>query len=429
MLKTNKIYGFDETGSGIISVISAFVLGVIIAITSGFYLYKSGMIQFLMDINNNSVSNVINAPVGEKWKPLISKKKGYPLIDAAEKKLKVFDLENKLVKETGILAACCGGELEVGDIEPSPSPNLLFTVYIDQSSKDLWLLSNDTLEKQAITKTGNVTYISAWSPDSTKVIFFVNRDSLSERKDGPIPWGTIENFKEEEMNGFYMFDISNGKLTALSPLSNIIAFVNEDTVLSRVADTRFVTFNVEKFIGDYTKVKDEFGFGVSQFNFSMDGKKWAFTHSFNPTEDANIILAEFPNKTGTIIDSHSWAHVQWPVISPDGTKVLYQRYDSDISSGIPDVYVWLYNSSQGSVPSIEKTFSEQDELTAEQDATISDALREEDSNPVQITRGRPLLWVNENTAVIETVEIGTDGAILRKPALLELSTKEVTVME
>jgi Tol biopolymer transport system component len=417
-------------GVGILAVLFAFLLGGLLTIASYYLLTMSGMIPALSQPIVKDTNNTVKIPPKrvDSWTLPISKKKGYPLFNANDKKLSIFDIQDMTSKSTDIIITCCGGLINVGNMEPLPSPDMFYTVYIDNVKQDLWLISNDTLERAVITKGGGVTYITGWSPDSQKVVFYVDRETLASRKDGPAPWETVEKFNETQMYGFYMFDINSGKLTSLSPLQNIISFVDADTILAKTAEDseNLVTFDIKNFVADYGFVSEKFGFGTLQYSFSANGKKWVFTHSFNPTEDANIILADFPSKEGTIIDSKGWAEVQSPIISPDGTKVLYQRYDNYLEPGIPDIYVWLYDTAY------KNNESNSEGITFEEDQLIPDLVSEEmtspPSNPISVTKGRPIMWVDNSRAVVETNSLATDGTISRELMLLDLGSYRTTLM-
>ncbi|OGC50770.1 hypothetical protein A2716_01910 [candidate division WWE3 bacterium RIFCSPHIGHO2_01_FULL_40_23] len=286
------------------------------------------------------------------WEKPKSSKKGYPLVDRNSGKLLIYSLDDKKIKDTKYNVGIGGviGASGKGSSTPLSSLDSLYTAFINKDTNDLWVISNDTLEAKAVPGTGGVSFISGWSPDSSHVLFYVIRESVQSRREGPGPWEGSETFDKNFNNfGFFLFNISTGKLRSLYPIDYFETFIDDEKLLVKSDDQsdRLVVFDIDRFAADYSIVKDQFGFGASQFNFSRDGKNWVYTLSRNPTEDANIIYAPFPQKEGKEIDKGKWADVQWPRLSPDGSKIAYVRAEG-YTDGFPNFAIWVFDVKSNS---------------------------------------------------------------------------------
>ena len=67
------------------------------------------------------------------------------------------------MKETEKKPLWGGGAAGLGVSDSTPSPDLLYTVYIDKDTRGLKLLSNETFKETDISLPGEkVSYISGW---------------------------------------------------------------------------------------------------------------------------------------------------------------------------------------------------------------------------------------------------------------------------
>lgn len=165
--------------------------------------------------------------------------------------------------------------------------------------------------------------------------------------------------------GFFLFDIDSGVTKKLYPIEYFESFIDNEKILVRTTaftTDRFIVFNINTFEADYGFVKEKFGFGAGQFDFTSDGSKWTYILSPNPTTDNNIIYATFPNKEGEVIESAGWGDFSSPIFSPEGTKIAYAK-------GSPGSHaVWVYDTN-----SKKKT---------------------------KYSEGAPMVWIDENTILI-----------------------------
>ncbi|MBI4091221.1 hypothetical protein HY419_00550 [candidate division WWE3 bacterium] len=278
-----------------------------------------------------------------------------------------------------------------GESDPLVSPNLLYTAVIDDQTHNLWIVSNETKELKQITQTGDVSYLSGWSKDSKKIVYRVDEESITSLTQGYGGYQeTKVQFKPNRDAGYFAFDIDSGVTTKLYPLDYFETFIDSKNILTKPIDQyssdRLVIFDTNTFEADYGFVPEKFGFGAGQFSFSDDGTKWVYTLSRNPTTDANIIYAPFPQKEGETIDSGAWADVQFPNISHNGTKVAYSKKDG------PAYAVWVYNTADKS----KKKYD---------------------------VEGWAVAWVDENTIVVKSSNASKSGNSLYS---VDLTTGTVT---
>lgn len=286
------------------------------------------------------------------WQKPDSKEQGFPIPTKETKpntrRFLIYSLSKDKTLPVDYNVQGAGGAMGYGETSPLASPDLLYTVFINEEDKNLWLLSNETLQAKRITDFGGVSYISGWSKDSKKIIFNIGADSITSQTQGMggYPETKIQ-FKTNLNPGYFIFNIETGELKKLYPIESFEAFIDNERILTRATDQgskdRLIVFNTNTFEADYGFVKDKFGFGNLQFNFTNNGEKWTFTASKNPTNDAYIVYADFPSKEGETVDSGQWADVQFPILSPDGNKISYSRKEGYISSGIPKQVAWVYD--------------------------------------------------------------------------------------
>lgn len=315
----------------------------VISILINVYLYTNSGTSIGNNINKSN-KNLNNVPQINKWGKLESNAQGYPIAKVASgentRKLFIYSLTKNELEDLGVQIDGGGGGAGSGVTDPTPSPNLYYTTYIDRSTNDLWLVSNDTLEKRQITNDGHVSYISGWSPDSKSVVY--RNDDINFQGIGS---PQSQKYDPTLLPGFHLFNIETGKDTYLYPITSFEKFIDNDNIMVRSNDEPDIPyiFNISGFKSDRDRIKDTFGYGTGQFNFSPDGKKWTFILSTHPTDDNSIVYADFPSKKGITIDSGGWTDTQWPIISPGQDKIVYQRQEGFVAEGEPKFTVWIYD--------------------------------------------------------------------------------------
>lgn len=330
-------------------------LGVIIGGVFVIYLQKKPVSTIKCNnqsITKNKTSCPISADTIANWKKPISTQKGYPIpVRTSEQTLQIYSFADKKVKDTQKTVLWGGGSAGFGENWPLVSPDMLYTVYIDQNTEELYLLSNETFESKKISPQ-SVDYITGWTPDSRKVIFHVKIDTVMSRKEGPgAEWEGQEQFRKNADAGFFVFNIDTGETIKLSPLLAIEGIINAHKVLVRggfeQTANQLLVFNIDTFEADYAVSKEKFGFGAGQFDFTADGKYWTYALAPSDTTEGevNIVYAPFPDKQDVVVDTGGWADVQWPKFSPNGSKIAYLHREGMIPPGYPNNYIWIYDIS------------------------------------------------------------------------------------
>lgn len=322
------------------------IVSIVVAILGLFYLcfWFGTRIKKPTPVVENKIDKAINIvpKSGKKGFPFITKDLSQTTEPNSQtyKKLFIWTLnENKMI-DTGIIAYASGGFLGYGDNEPVASPNRLYTAYVDIPNERLNIISHETLEKVVVSKPG-VEYISGWSTDSNRIVYYVNNRNIEtvktkiEGMEGA-DWTENEEFSKEAP-GFYLFDLETGKTTYLYPLTTFDSFVDSRRILSNLENNyegfelhnKLVIFNTETFEADYSTFKEEGDSKNGQFSFYNRGglTKWAYTGKMG------LVLADYPNTKGEIITTNGSS----PQFSPDGAKIAFSTGNNAESIDLYDI--------------------------------------------------------------------------------------------
>ena len=337
-----------------------FLLGKLLLVV--FILGFSTFIAYYLGLNNKTKNEQTSRTVNEQiktenvsWKTPVFDKKIIPIVK--NEFLHIYNISEKKLVSTDYKTSWGNGSSNIGSDNPLLSPNGGYVVFINKSDNNSLYLINSNLETKKITQYP-VKYLDDWSPNGKEILFYVNEENLDSRKEGegigwPENWEKVEKFNKDTLGGFHLFNIETGIDTYLYPLKSADQFIDNDRIASIVQngnDSRLAVFNTKTFEADYSLVSHvlPFGSGDGQQSFTSDGKNWAFTYSNNPTNDANIIYANFPKKDGITIESGKWAEVQKPFISPDGKYVIYSKKGEQIRTGVWQdlIRIWGSNSKK-----------------------------------------------------------------------------------
>jgi hypothetical protein len=247
-----------------------------------------------------------------------------------------------------------------GGNAPIPSPDFLHTAYID-SSGTLYIISNETLEKQPVYQEGeNSLSVVAWSPHSRKLIFSLRPP---EDQGGPLPHSQADD-------SYYVLDTSDGSLVAIPASGGVTLgqFINETHVIAYVTvgeHTITTAIDLDTLHMDQTLFNQKLGFTIEQDNvfsalryvFSTDRTKVTYNDSRMDSEsyvnpppglkkggESYIVLGDFKSGTKTVLAKGVWAQYQQTIISPDGTKVAYEEMPRP---GPAPSRFWVYDASTG----------------------------------------------------------------------------------
>jgi hypothetical protein len=276
------------------------------------------------------------------FQPISSSGKSYPIIKTYRQPANPATLElYQLTQPIGIigtpikLGVYGGGSLGQGENNPLVSPDLGKIAYFGQDG--LHITTGDGKQNQLISDQIKDGYFTGWSHDSKKLLVYgqpVLKSPFPSSYDGYGVGSDPDHPLDYEgyASSFYLVDTEKGTIFGLSNLADVRGWIDNDHLLITKPDSKtenFTTYSVKAdgYKADIPNLDSYFGF---QESFSQDGKKWAITLANTGDNSSNssfsrIVLADFPKIEGNLIDSGTWAEVQQPVISPDGTKVAYVK--------------------------------------------------------------------------------------------------------
>lgn len=270
-----------------------------------------------------------------KFAPLPqSKRKSYPIV--VDHNLILLPIDEKV--EGGIKVdseiESGNGAIEYGNTSPLPAPNLQTIAYI--KNRFLWLVSADGNRKVSISDKLPTSYISGWSTDSRYLIFSSLGESISQMFEGMGIEDTRQFPKRYLPVGMYLVDTQKGEVSWLSPISNFVTWLDSNKII--VKDTLYgsvqnnVVFDVENYLADTKTLRDSLSkYFYPQFSVSQAQGKWALAlgqpgGTAEQKSFARIVIADYPNVEGKTIGEGNWADIQWPILAPDGNRLIYQKY-------------------------------------------------------------------------------------------------------
>lgn len=339
-------------------------------IISLFIIFTLGTFYYLSIKKNNKTSSSNNAESTEKnltirpkenvntiplWSKPVPVGKSIPIVK--DDLLFTYSLTNKKLEQTEYKTKWGGGALGFGESDPLPSPDGQFIAFINKlDNSSLYILPSGVKKAVKITNYP-IEYINSWSSDSSKILFYSEKDDLIFRKTGgemsadmyQSNWETKESFNKNFNQGFHSFNINNGADIYLYPLLTVNKFIDSNRIIieTDVADStigkRLVVFNVDDFTADYSTVNYQiksFGF---QDSYSADGSNWATSTDDDTTENSGrIIFAKFPLEQGTLVDSGSWGMLNNPLLNSTGRYLAYNKKGEQIRPGfyLPKTIIW-----------------------------------------------------------------------------------------
>ncbi len=339
------------------------------------------------------------------WSMPVSTEQGIPIVK--NEKLYVYHLNSKTSQDTGYITSSGSGTLGQGGDRPILSPDGKFIAFINkQDNSRLYLLPISS--KQALKLTDYpVAYLTDWSKDSTKILFYLSYDSLASRKDGPgADLTAVEKFNPAHQTGFHTFSITDGKDTNIYPISgaqngyifNVFGFIDTSRLLVEYEmpgyqeTVRHVLFDTNTFVADYLTLSTQKPDFATQRSFSANGTLWAHTSDSNSTDKGvDIMFSNFPSWDGVIVDSAPFAHIQRPIINSTGKLLAYQKRGAEVKPGMFAEKTIFWDTSA------KKKISE--------------------------INGRPLYWVTDNQFLVGIINFQDDQNGFQSYDLYDVTTK------
>lgn len=240
--------------------------------------------------NGNSPTFPLPKSTSEKmpdWVKPESSTKGFVFIDAQSRKFYIYKFKDNKLQVLQIDPLWGSEAAGTGQSSPFTSPDMLYTAYIDSKDYTLQLMSNETFEHKPVTSEA-VSMITAWSPNSKKIVYYIGEDNVETRKQGQvIDYNKPEQFIKGRHSGFYLFNIDTGETVSLYPLKATDVFMDNDRLISvqwtgPEQPVKSIVFNTSTFTAYYNDVKPSKS-SIGQYNFKDNGTYWTFSYSKDPT--------------------------------------------------------------------------------------------------------------------------------------------------
>lgn len=288
------------------------------------------------------------------------------------------------------------GGMFVGSTDPAVSPDIKKIAYL-KAGGQAWLVSANTKDKIILSKEILFSALGPWSPDSRYLVLFSSADDVAAMYEGQ---GAEDYKKFEKRNvpmGVYLYDSLEGKILWLSPITNVATWVGPTKLLTlpdvNQTPYSYAIFDVQSYEVDTKTLRNSLSeWFYPQFSVSGNGR-WALSlgkpgNEPNVISYAKIVMGDFPDVKGTLIEEGKWAHIQKPAISPRGDKVIYRKYD--VANG--PVYVEYWNGKK---------------IT-------------------RLVEGEPEIWIDENRFIYTE---GLGNIMTRKSYLYDIVSNEGKLLE
>jgi len=247
------------------------------------------------------------------------------------------------------------GLVDFGSTSPLPSPNSRWIVF--GRDNNLHLLNVATGRERTLTQYGRPfawpytsveVLISAWSPDSGRILFAV----VSGETDCPAEDCEHDRLIRKAPYGFYVYDLETErtrripvpkgfKFSAWLPDGRFLGRVS--TVNMKPCEERLEIFAQGERRG--TEVGAPLG-SPGQLEVSSDGR-WAvgdFSVACDEPAKAQLVKIDLQRRSATLVMPPApWAENQQPHFSPAANHVAYVHQDPIDDHGVPDTHLIVDN--------------------------------------------------------------------------------------
>lgn len=386
-----------------------FFLSIIVLVILGiFYFLSLNQKKETSSINQKELPVQVqkeNSDSTVSWSKPVSIDQVIPIVK--EDTLYLYSLTDKKLQSTQYKTSWGSGSSGFGQDNPLPSPDGKFVMFINNGDNHrLYLLAAGSQQALKITEYP-VQYITGWSSDSSKILFYADTDNLITRKDvqnemggGPYPtWETSETFIKGSASGFHSFNVNNGLDVYLYPIKTAEKYIDQNRILVELNQhgdekkKRLVIFNVDTFTADYSTVNYEIKDFALQNSFTGNGNYWAINTDDGTTENGSkIIFAKFPSKQGDLVDSGSWSQVQRPLLNFDGKYLAYTKKGEQLRDGVNANKTLIWDISSKKI--------------------------------IKELNGYPQYWVDNNTILIGISEFESNPNSFSSFSLVNINTQE-----
>ncbi len=275
--------------------------------------------------NNTSITDTHQTDSGLQFTPLKSNQTlSYPTIQDGQLILKSITDSQSSKPISSVQSGTHTNYL--GSNDPLVSPDSTTTAYITLTGQLNFVQHNS--QPVSIDPAYTTRYLTAWSPDSTKLIAYIESSNLDTILNAQPNLNPIQFNPTQKPTGFYLFDTTLGSITHLFPLSSFIAWIDNQTILTQ-SNSSLAIFNINTFTIDRSDFIGKDQASNLQVSTISDSSKWLTTQNNQQTQ---LILSDFPKLTGQQIDQASLLQITNALLSPDSTSLIYAKTDPQNST-------------------------------------------------------------------------------------------------
>lgn len=242
-----------------------------------------------------------------------------------------------------------------GTTSPLTSPKFHYIAYLQAdgniaitNSLDHAVISEEAI-KQDETSWGTQIYLTGWSPDETKLIYYVLAPNEC------LAMGCVTKpdlaAKPSVVSGYYLIDFQSGKKYLLPQMEEFVEWTadGESLIGTRMADKKTSIWKLNLTTGAMERLTTTEGSNY-QVRVNPDGKSIIYmVFEFDENGSSNLWKIDLStNSQEKLLEVRLPDRRQMPVFSPDGSKILLMKEGPDTtcdngSSGCPQGSVSIFD--------------------------------------------------------------------------------------
>ena len=206
------------------------------------------------------------------------------------------------------------------------------------SDRNLWIVDSVGGNRRQLSDEGqpederyaaSFVLISGWSPDGTKILYYVESSIAFEDKGG--------GAEERPQKGFHLVDANSGERAPLSDLQNFVAWSEDSNKIIYEREYDFGSSRDWYELDLTTQVSskltaERFDCANVQPTFPLSSNKLLYACGSSNITESSLVLANLDNTNRQVLRQGKWAEFQFPILSPAGDMFVYQQ-QSDVMAG------------------------------------------------------------------------------------------------